>query len=429
MTSPHGWVEVPFGELFDFKGGAQPPKASFKDTPSPGYVRLLQIRDFESDKKAVYIKDDQRWHRCNAKDIMIGRYGASVGKILSGKQGAYNVALVRMLFDESKLDRDWVRRFLESEHFQEPLKSISRSAQNGFNKADLEDLLVPLPPLAEQRRIVVKLEALNARLARARLELEKITILSKGLRSCFLKFIFSDFNEFKSVRELSQFITSGSRGWAKYYSDSGAAFIRVGDVRREDVRLDMSSLQRVQPPVDAEGIRTALRPNDIVVTITADLGRVGVVPDDLGPAYVNQHVALVRLQDTANSKWVAWYLCSEQGQAQLLAKDRGVTKAGLGLDDIRNVAIPVVDSTRRDKLVAEISVAFARADRIEAEVAKAKKLLDRLESAILANAFKGELVPQDPNDEPASVLLARIRAQREAAAKVPGGRDGRRKAG
>src|SRR6516164_5899071 len=91
-------------------------------------------------------------------DIMMGRYGASVGKILGGKAGAYNVALVKMIFERELLDPSWVRLFLLSDHFQRPLKRISRSAQNGFNKVDLAEIGVPLAPLPEQHRIAKKVD-------------------------------------------------------------------------------------------------------------------------------------------------------------------------------------------------------------------------------------------------------------------------------
>jgi type I restriction enzyme S subunit len=276
----------------------------------------------------------------------------------------------------------------------------------------IKELRLPLPPLSEQRRIVAKLDALTARLTRARAELDRMPRLVHKLRTCALATAFDNSFSVKQLNELSTFITSGSRGWAQFYSESGPAFIRVGDVRRGDIHLDTSELQRVQPPIGAEGNRTAAQPGDLVVTITADLGRVGIVPKTLGPAFVNQHVALVRLTYQTNAKWIAWYLCSEDGQRQLLSKDRGVTKAGLGLDDIRNVLIPIADAEDQEKIVKGIEAAFARADRLEAKAARSKKLLDRLESTILTKAFKGELVPQDPNDEPATQLLDRIRAQR-----------------
>jgi type I restriction enzyme S subunit len=151
------WNEVLFFEALDFKGGSQPPKSTFSRTPGPGLIRLLQIRDFASDEKAIYIRDDRSWPSCTETDIMVGRYGASVGKILSGKAGAYNVALVKMLFDPAKIERDFLYYWLKSDAFQKPLMTVSRSAQNGFNKSDLENVLVPQPAIEIQRLIAGKI--------------------------------------------------------------------------------------------------------------------------------------------------------------------------------------------------------------------------------------------------------------------------------
>lgn len=89
---------------------------------------------------------------------------------------------------------------------------------------------------------------------------------------------------------------------------------------------------------------------------------------------------------------------------------------------LRELRVPVPSEAEQVELLAIIDSAFARADRLEAEAARARKLLDRLEAAILAKAFRGELVPQDPDDEPASVLLDRIRAERAAAPTSKRGR-------
>ena len=99
-----GWPSYQLGELCEFHGGTQPPKSKFIDQPREGYVRLLQIRDFKSDEKAVYVPDDGKLKKCAATDIMIGRYGASVGQIHRGKAGAHNVALIRTAPDLTLLD-------------------------------------------------------------------------------------------------------------------------------------------------------------------------------------------------------------------------------------------------------------------------------------------------------------------------------------
>jgi type I restriction enzyme S subunit len=148
------WPTKPFFEVLDFKGGSQPPKSTFSVSARAGFVRLLQIRDFASDKKAVFIRDSDRWPKCATDDIMVGRYGASVGKVLTGKAGAYNVALVKIIIDPTIFDKRFVFYWLQADAFQNALKVVSRSAQNGFNKSDLESLYVPVPSLSEQKQAV-----------------------------------------------------------------------------------------------------------------------------------------------------------------------------------------------------------------------------------------------------------------------------------
>ena len=102
----------------------------------------------------------------------------------------------------------------------------------------------------------------------------------------------------------------------------------------------------------------------------------------------------------------------------------GISDSGLNLTQDKFLSIPIPNAgvEQQSDIVSVLEVTFARADRLEAEATRARALIDRLEAAILARAFRGELVPQDPADEPASVLLDRIRAQRAAAPKAKRGR-------
>jgi type I restriction enzyme S subunit len=158
-----GWNEKLLGDVSGFQGGSQPPKSTFSTTCKNGYVRLLQIRDFKTDDKAVYIAMSPKNRVCSNDDIMIGRYGASVGQIHRGKSGAYNVALIKTIPDEATIDRDFFYYYLTSSLFQQPLLTVagSRSAQAGFSKTDIADYLVPLPPLPKQRQIVGQLDGLS----------------------------------------------------------------------------------------------------------------------------------------------------------------------------------------------------------------------------------------------------------------------------
>jgi len=162
------------GDVCDFQGGSQPPKSMFIQQPEEGYIRLLQIRDFKSDDKAVYIPNAKKNRICESDDVMIGRYGASVGQIHRGKSGAYNVALIKTIPNTDIISKDYLYLYLQSELFQKELTSVSaRSAQAGFSKADISPFEIVIPPIPEQKRIVALLDTVFADLEQTRAKTEQ----------------------------------------------------------------------------------------------------------------------------------------------------------------------------------------------------------------------------------------------------------------
>lgn len=125
------------------------------------------------------------------------------------------------------------------------------------------------------------------------------------------------------------FVTSGSRGWARYYADSGASFLRIGNLDYATRRLDLAVVQHVRPPDTAEATRTRTAHGDILISITGDTGMVGVVPPDLGEAYINQHIALARPALLESAEYLAIAFMSPMGLSQLWDRQRGI-KNSLG---------------------------------------------------------------------------------------------------
>lgn len=145
----------------DFIGGSQPPKSSFSYEMKDGYVRLIQIRDYKSEKYKVYIRTSSTRKFCNKDDVMIGRYGPPVFQILRGLDGAYNVALMKAVPNESVISKDYLFYFLQNGAIQNYIISISqRSAgQSGVNKDALSKYPISIPPLVEQNKIVNKIRS------------------------------------------------------------------------------------------------------------------------------------------------------------------------------------------------------------------------------------------------------------------------------
>jgi len=226
-------------------------------------------------------------------------------------------------------------------------------------------------------------------------------------------------------RHCFDFVTSGSRGWARYYADTGPFFLRIGNLNHDSIALDLRSVQHVRPPNNAEGKRTRVRRGDLLISITADVGMVALVDKDIGEAYINQHVALVRPNDTFDRPYLAYFLAAKNGgQDQFLKLQRGATKVGLGLDDIKNIWIARPPVSEQEEIVRRVEALLALASQIEARYTKANADVEKLTQSLLAKAFRGELVPQDPNDEPASALLEQIRTA-DSSAREPDRRKSR----
>ncbi len=144
-------------DVCDFQGGSQPPKDEWSVEKQDGYIRMLQIRDFTQSERVTpeYIKISNSTKICEEDDILIARYGASLGKILTGLAGAYNVAIMRTIPDTSKIKKRYLYYYLKSDYFQNAILNVgSRAAQAGFNKDDLAKLEISCPSLAKQEEII-----------------------------------------------------------------------------------------------------------------------------------------------------------------------------------------------------------------------------------------------------------------------------------
>lgn len=159
---PETWELRRFIDVLDFSGGGQPPKSVFSDEQLDGYVQLIQIRDLGPKPQPVYVPKDKVSKFCTANDVMVGRYGASVGKVFWGKDGAYNVALIKIHNDFDAYTNGFVYLLLKSPLGQSLFGGISRSAQDGFSKNDIAPRVIPVIPIEEQHRIVAKVDELMA---------------------------------------------------------------------------------------------------------------------------------------------------------------------------------------------------------------------------------------------------------------------------
>lgn len=267
--------------------------------------------------------------------------------------------------------------------------NIDHSTHKRYWIQQYSKIKVQIPSLDEQQRIVSRIEKLFSKLDKGVETLQTIKQQLTVYRKAVLKEAFSSLHDKKPIRDISSMVTSGSRGWAKYYNENGARFIRITDLSRDHIKLKNNSIQRVLLPENAEGKRSRLQDNDVLISITADLGSIALVPKDIEESYINQHIAVVRFFNSHQGKFIAWYLKSDYGQKDLLKNKRGGGKLGLGLDDIRNTPVPVVSDELADKIVTEIESRLSVCDSIEQTVNTTLTQAEAMRQSILKKAFEG----------------------------------------
>ena len=187
------------------------------------------------------------------------------------------------------------------------------------------------------------------------------------------------------------YVTSGSRGWAKYYSDDGPLFLRIGNLNHYNVKLDLEDVQRVTPPFGAEGSRTRVKPSDVLVSITADVGMVGMVPDEFEEAYINQHISLARPAIPEMGPYLAWLLSSDFAKEQFKTLQRGATKTGLRLDDIKLIQFGLPTVNEQKEIVGAIKERMITIEYLEIELDQSLMKAEKNKQSILASAFTGSI--------------------------------------
>lgn len=185
---PEGWESKRVGDLVKFEGGSQPPRSTFIFEPKEGYIRLLQIRDYKTDKYATYIPIELAKRFCNEDDVMIGRYGPPIFQIFRGLKGAYNVALIKAIPNENYVTKDYLYYFLKQEPLFKLIDSLSQrtSGQTGIDMDALKNYGFPLPPISEQKKITAILDNVQAKIDKENDYLQQLQIIKKGLMQSLL---------------------------------------------------------------------------------------------------------------------------------------------------------------------------------------------------------------------------------------------------
>jgi len=289
---------------------------------------------------------------------------------------------------------------------------------------EIRALHICLPPLAEQTRIVAKLDALNAKSAHARTELARIeTLVSRYKQAVLSKAFVNCTGRLRCLADLIEPDAPIRYGVLQpgTVKDVGVPLVRVCDLMHG--RVTWAQLRRIEATIDNQFANARIKNGDILLSVVGTIGRIALVEGMIEPTNIARAVARLRPnQSIVTPEWLALRLQANDCQESFSGDAREVARKTLNVSMIRAVKLVLPPLEEQHEIVRRIESAFAKIDRLAKEAKRALELVGRLDEAILAKAFRGELVPQDENDEPAEHLLARIRAQRD---KAPKGKRGR----
>jgi type I restriction enzyme S subunit len=192
-----------------------------------------------------------------------------------------------------------------------------------------------------------------------------------------------------SIEQLTWLVTSGSRGWGDYYSETGVLFIRAQDIKTD--LLNIRGAARVNIPADAEGSRSSVSSQDILVTITgANVTKSALVPPLEEVAFVSQHVALLKLNLPEIASFVfSWIVSPSNGRKILESWAYGAGKPGLSLEQIRSLPVALPPLPEQRNINAEVDRHLSLADEAVAQVNANLKRAERLRQSILSRAYVG----------------------------------------
>jgi type I restriction enzyme, S subunit len=436
---PVGWTEAVLGQVADCQLGKMLDKVKNKGNPTP-YLRNVNVRwggfDLSNTQLMRVTEQELTTYGVADGDVIVCE-GGEPGRSAVWRGGITKLtiqkALHRVRVSEA-LEPDWVAAYLEHAATTGALqRHLTGTTIKHLPQDALRRVLLPLPPRTEQRRIVAKVERLRSRYNRARAELDCIPALVARYKSSLLVAAFSGdlTSDWRAAQglpapaptTLGNVVADLSYGSSAKSARAGSMpVLRMGNI--QNGQLDWGSL--VYTSDTDEICRYALQAGDVLFNRTNSPELVGKSALYMGerPAIYAGYLIRVRCSARLLPAFLTYQLNGPAGRAYCWqVKTDGVSQSNINASKLREFSFLLPHVDEQAEIVRRIDAAFAWLDRVVSDYKATSRLLPRLDSAILAKAFRGELVPQDPADEPAATTLARVAAARTAA---PAARRGRR---
>lgn len=390
------WEIKKLGDICEFQGGSQPPKEEWIKENKDGYIRMLQIRDFTQSRNfdIEYVKKTNKLRYCNVDDILLGRYGASVGKVLTGLEGAYNVAILKTI-PSSIIWKPFIKYYFSSPLFQFPLLNLcnQRAAQAGFNREDIFDFPIPVPSLEEQKRIVTILDEKIAQLERLKANAQSNLQNAKDLFQSQLTKAFGNTTwEKKRLGDCGTF----KNGMNFAANDSGYTIrsLGVGDFKDRYSIDNTETLSEISLKA-APSEDYLLQDGDIVfVRSNGNKELVGrcllVYPKDIPTTYSGFCIRFRKDFELLDADFLLHYMKAESSKKILNGKE-GANISNLNQKILGDFKVPLPPLPEQKRIVEELDTLSEKVRQLQEIYTKQIANCDELKQSYLQKAFGGEL--------------------------------------
>lgn len=386
-------IEYRMDEIFELQMGKTPSRGKQEYWVSKGH-KWISIADLS--KCGKYISETKEYLSDEAvnesgislipANTVLLSFKLSIGKVAITAEPMYSNEAIMSFRDRQVVEL--LPEYIYYMFLGKDWDSSTNKAVMGktLNKATLSAIRIKVHDISKQREIVRVLSKVDELIVARQQQLAKLDELVKAR---FVE-MFGDpmINSMHwPIYELSeyiQFLTSGSRGWAKYFTDEGEYFITIKNVKNCKITLD--DVQHIAPPDNAEAKRTKVQAGDLLISITADLGRTGVVTQEIAEhgAYINQHLTCIRLnQSVVLPLYVAYYMESDAGKKQFQLKNQTGVKAGLNFNSINTLKVMVPPLEKQRSFVSFVE----QVEKTKSSIQKNLKKIEILKKALVQRYF------------------------------------------
>lgn len=342
--------------------------------------------------------------------IAVGRVGALCGNIHSIDYDSWITDNALKISKWNKFSKDFLVYLLKTAHLND---LASKTAQPLITGEQVKSLKVVLLPIAEQKKIANFLDHETGQIDSLIEKQQTLIQLLKEKRQAVISHAVTkglnpdalmkdsgvewlgevpEHWEVKKNKHLLEFVTSGSRGWAGYYSDEGKLFFRITNLTRDTIEPKLESIQNVMPPLGAEGERSKIQLDDLLISITADLGSVCVANNSISGGFVSQHVSLCRPNSSVKSaRWLAYFILSDSAKEQFVGSGYGGTKIQLSLEDIRELNIAYPPKKEQEDIASYIDVKLKKFELLMSQAEQAIQLMQERRTALISAAVTGKI--------------------------------------